>query len=82
MSSWTRTPEEALSWFRQTGTPVAHWAVEHGFEPAVVYALLNRRTRGHRGKAHQAALALGLKPPIDDKTCTPAAQTNRPSRRG
>lgn len=80
MSSGTRTPEEALRWFRQTGTPVAHWAVEHGFEPAVVYSLLNGRTRGHRGKAHHAAVALGLKVSSDDRTGIPAARTDRLSR--
>ena len=62
MNPVTRTPREALEWFHQTGTPVAAWARQHGFAPAVVYALLNGRTRGHRGTAHQVAVALGLKP--------------------
>lgn len=70
MTSPIRSPEEALNWFRRTGTSVAEWAVIHGFEPAVVYALLNRRTRGHRGKAHRAAIALGLKSPPPGETAT------------
>lgn len=65
MTLTTRTPEEAVTWFRRTGTSVTEWAAEHGFEPSVIYALLNRRTRGHRGKAHRAAIALGLKPKPD-----------------
>ena len=56
-----RTPEQATEWFRATGTPVTAWARAHGFAPAVVYALLNGRTRGFRGTAHHAAVALGLK---------------------
>lgn len=56
-----RTREQANEWFRETGTPVAEWAKSHGFAPEVVYALLNGRTRGRRGKAHSAAVALGLK---------------------
>ena len=56
-----RTKEEALEWFHSTGTPVNAWARAHGFPPAVVYALLAGRTRGRRGAAHHAAVALGLK---------------------
>jgi len=54
----TRTREQANEWFRETGTPVTTWAREHGFPPAVVYALLSGRTRGRRGTAHRAAVAL------------------------
>lgn len=59
--SATRTREQANEWFRETGTPVTVWARQHGFAPAVVYALLSGRTCGRRGTAHQAAVALGLK---------------------
>ncbi len=78
MTPATRTPEEALNWFRRTGTSVADWAAAHGFEPTVVYALLNRRTRGHRGKAHLAAIALGLKSPPDSSAASAAREDNQP----
>ena len=77
MTQATRTPEEALNWFRRTGTSVSGWAAAHGFEPTVVYALLNRRTRGHRGKAHLAAIALGLKSPLDNSAASPAREINQ-----
>jgi gp16 family phage-associated protein len=60
-NSATRTPEEAKAWFDRHGIPVSEWARLHGFEPAVVFSLLNGRTRGRRGMAHLAAIALGLK---------------------
>jgi gp16 family phage-associated protein len=59
-----RTVEEAREWFEVTGQTVTQWAQDHGFPASVVYALLSGRTRGRRGKAHRAAVALGLKPDI------------------
>lgn len=56
-----RTLDEVREWFFQQGLPVNEWARQHGFEPAAIYALLSGRTRGIRGQAHQAAVALGLK---------------------
>jgi gp16 family phage-associated protein len=61
MAAPLRTREQVNQWFDATGTPIAVWARAHGFAPPVVYALLNGRTRGRRGTAHQAAVALGLK---------------------
>lgn len=59
-----RTVEEAREWFEVTGQTVTQWAQDHGFPASVIYALLSGRTRGRRGKAHRAAVALGLKPDI------------------
>jgi gp16 family phage-associated protein len=56
-----RTREEARAWFEATGITVRDWSADHGFPASVVYALLNGRTRGRRGIAHSAAVALGLK---------------------
>ncbi len=64
-----RSPAEARAWFQRHGVPVSDWARAHGFDPAVVFALLSGRTRGHRGMAYQAAIALGLKArPAPDET--------------
>lgn len=56
-----RTLQETREWFDETGTTVTDWARAHGFPAATVYALLSGRTRGRRGAAHAAAVALGLK---------------------
>lgn len=71
MPQQTLTRQQALTWLRSNGVAVTDWAKNNGFDPSVVYALLNGRTRGHRGKAHEAALALGLKVRPDPSALTP-----------
>lgn len=68
LSKTLKSPEEAREWFERHGVPVTDWARAHGFDPAVVFALLSGRTRGRRGMAHHAAIALGLKarPALDE----------------
>ncbi|NCA71904.1 MAG: DNA-binding protein [Sphingobacteriia bacterium] len=48
--------------FRRAGVTIQEWAHANGYPPADVYALLSGRTRGHRGKAHEIAIRLGIKP--------------------
>ena len=55
------TREELLAKFDYEGVTVTGWAAANGFAPSVVYALLQGRTKGRRGEAHRAAVALGLK---------------------
>lgn len=59
------TVEEVRHRFRASGTSVTAWAQKHGFPRQIVYSLLNGRTQGHRGSAHAAAVALGLKLELD-----------------
>jgi len=61
-SSDVRTLEQARHWFEARGVSVSDWAKENGFPRDVVYAILAGRTRGRRGRAHQVAVALGIKP--------------------
>jgi gp16 family phage-associated protein len=60
-SESVRTPTEARAWLDRHGVTVSAWARARGFEPSVVFALLNGRTRGRWGKAYEAAVALGLR---------------------
>lgn len=57
-----RTPQEARAWLNRHGVTIAEWARTHGFKPSVVAALLAGRARGRWGEAHDAAIALGLRP--------------------
>jgi len=58
-------PDEVLRRFRANGTSVSKWAVERGFSPALVYAVLKRGRKCLRGQSHDIAVALKLKPGPD-----------------
>ena len=62
MTHEARNPNEVKAWLERHGVTIHEWAHAHGFTPGVVYALLQGRTRGLRGEAHQVAIALGIKP--------------------
>lgn len=61
-SNACRTRAEVLEMFENEGLTISDWARVNGFAANVVYTLLSGRTLGRRGKAHKAAVALGLKP--------------------
>jgi gp16 family phage-associated protein len=56
-----RTCDEAKQWLERHGVTVTEWSKAHGFDPRVVFALLNGRTTGKWGQAYRAAVALGLR---------------------
>ena len=62
MKCATRNADEVKAWLDRHGVTIHEWAHAHAFTPGVVYALLQGRTRGLRGEAHQVAIALGMKP--------------------
>jgi gp16 family phage-associated protein len=49
--------------FFDSGESVADWARTHGFSLQLSYSVLSGRLRAKRGKAHEIAVALGLKHP-------------------
>jgi len=55
------------------GISVKEWAEQNGLTPTTVYAVLNGQKKCLRGKAHRAAVLLGIKEGV---ICTvgPAAQ--------
>lgn len=56
------TPAEVKAKFRSRGEVPGQWADKHGFDRALVYKILNGRAAGWRGKSHEVAVALGIKP--------------------
>ncbi len=56
------TPADAKAEFRAQGMSIRAWAVGHGYSTSLVYGLLSGRIVGLRGRAHEVAIALGLKP--------------------
>ncbi|MCK9635990.1 MAG: DNA-binding protein [Methylobacter tundripaludum] len=55
------TPEQVKERFQKEGKSYSDWAREHKFDPKTVIAVLNGVNKGRRGKAHDVAVALGLK---------------------
>ncbi len=70
------TPADARDWLDRHGVSVSDWARINGFDPAVVFALLSGRTRGRRGRAYQAAVALGLRSGPEDGEVHPLSTTS------
>lgn len=54
---------EQRAWrqFRERGVNVKAWAVDHGFNPGLVYSVLRGERKCLRGQSHEVAVALGLK---------------------
>lgn len=49
--------------FRQRGKTITAWAEENGYTRNEVYRVLNGQAKANYGKAHDIAVALGLKVP-------------------
>ena len=60
--TYPKTPKTAKAWFRRHGICVAYWADELGLSRWAVKDALRGKNKGNRGAAHNAAVALGLKP--------------------
>lgn len=61
-----RSPKQAKQWLRRQGKTVRAFCREHGLDEQAAYEVLSGRQTGHFGKAHQAAVALGIKPDPDN----------------
>jgi gp16 family phage-associated protein len=47
--------------FEAEGMSIAEWSRARGFDPKLVYRVLNGDVKGTRGQAHKIACELGLK---------------------
>lgn len=56
------TREEVKAQFIAAGITQAEWARQHGFSRIDVAMVLNGHRKCNYGKAHEIAVALGLKP--------------------
>lgn len=48
---------------RSEGKTITQWAKEHGYNRHAVYLVLNGQAKGLYGRAHEIAVAAGLKAP-------------------
>lgn len=55
------TPSSFKALLRQQGKTIREWADERGFPPRAVYRVLNGLDKAHFGRAHEIAVAAGIK---------------------
>ena len=55
------SPEQVKQRLRMQGVTVTQWAAAHGYTRNEVYRVLNGQAKAHYGKAHDIAVALGMK---------------------
>lgn len=56
------TPQEVKDKFIREGKTFTDWAAENGYRRQDVYRVLNGLSKAQRGKGHEIAVKLGLKP--------------------
>jgi gp16 family phage-associated protein len=61
----TMTVPRFKAWLRSQGKTIRQWSEENGFPPGAVYRVLNGVDKAHFGRAHDIAIAAGIKPPAD-----------------
>lgn len=75
-----KTLSDVRSAFVERGESVAAWSRARGFDPNLVYQVLNGHCQGRRGVSHRIALALGLKRqrPSSKTHVPPSTKTEAP----
>ncbi|WP_296280619.1 DNA-binding protein [Pseudoxanthomonas sp.] len=73
------TPEQVKQRLRMQGITTTQWAEARGYTRNEVYRVLNGQAKAHYGKAHDIAVALGMKL-ADDQPTSPAEPRNPQKR--
>jgi gp16 family phage-associated protein len=55
------TAKQARAWFQRYGICIVDWCKRLGLDYGAVTDVLREKSKGSRGKAHRAAIALGIK---------------------
>lgn len=59
-----KTIEQFKAGLQAEGKTAVQWAEEHNFPTWAVYRVMAGMNKCHRGRAHQIAVAMGIKPDI------------------
>ena len=59
----TKSAEQVKKEFRQRGESLASFARKNGWKPYDVYCVVGGVLKGYYGRAHEIAVALGMKEP-------------------
>lgn len=73
------TPDQVRQRLRQRGQTITQWAKRHGYDRKAVYRVMTGVDKAHYGRAHEIAVALGLKVP-EEEPSTPDAGRNMQAR--
>jgi len=73
------TPDQVRQRLRQRGKTLTQWAAEHSFDRKAVYRVINGADKAYYGRAHEIAVALGLKV-VEVEPSTPANDRNMRQR--
>lgn len=65
MATKVLTPNQVKERFRARGITVTQWAEEQGYRRNAVYRVLNGFDKANYGRAHEIAVALGLKADVE-----------------
>ena len=60
-SQLNKTADTFKTRLRSQGKTIRQWAEENGFPPLAVYRVLNGVEKAHFGRAHDIAIAAGIK---------------------
>lgn len=55
------TAQSFKTLLRRQGKTIRQWAEEHGYPPVAVYRVLNGVDKANFGRAHEIAVATGIK---------------------
>ncbi|MGB4227735.1 MAG: DNA-binding protein [Candidatus Dechloromonas phosphoritropha] len=57
-----KTSDQVRAEFKEEGITITKWAQDRGYPLNKVYRVLSGIEKGYYGKAHEIAVALGIKP--------------------
>jgi gp16 family phage-associated protein len=63
-----KTPEEVMREFEERGQSIADWSRRNGLSVFTVYRVLKKTSAAKRGESHRAAVLLGLKAGVVQKS--------------
>lgn len=61
------TAQHFKATLRRQGKTIRQWAAEHGYPAGAVYRVLNGVDKAHFGRAHDIAVAAGIKTSTPDQ---------------
>jgi gp16 family phage-associated protein len=68
------TSAQVKAHLRSQGVTITQWALARGYSRRDVYRVLNGQLKAHFGRAHEIAVALGMKAPSQEPSTAGASR--------